>query len=68
MEHEGRQTDGYSGEISPLSRGDTLSREPYLSGIAIGTLQSVARPSATDWNERRAGDYSFPGSAALPGN
>jgi hypothetical protein len=62
MEHEGRQTDGCSGEISPLSSGGTLIRKPCISGTAIGTFQSAARPSATDWNERRTGDDSFPGS------
>ncbi|MCY2978720.1 MAG: hypothetical protein NTU79_08670 [Planctomycetota bacterium] len=45
MEHEGKQTEGCSSEISPLGSGGTLSRKPYLSGIAIGTLQSAARPS-----------------------
>ena len=27
------------------------------------TENAVQHPSATDWNERRTGDYSFPGSA-----
>jgi hypothetical protein len=26
-------------------------------------LSSKPKPSATDWNYRRTGDYSFPGSA-----